>query len=143
MLNQCIPDHENFDEPLAVFPAQASRVMPELDILFAAKIAHEANRGYCVSRGDLSQPPWHDLPDTLKQSVISGVRHIVEHPTTTPEQSHEAWLEYKRREGWIWGPVKDAVKKEHPCFLAYNELPGAQRSKDYIFGSVVRAVLGI
>lgn len=134
---------ENFDEPLAVFPAKASRVMPELDILFAAKIAHEANRGFCAAMGDHSHQPWHEAPETLKQSVLAGVRHIVEHPTTTPEQSHESWLEYKRREGWTWGPVKDFNKKTHPCFKPYNELPPEQRAKDHIFGSVVRAVLAI
>ena len=33
-------------------------------------------------------------------------------------------------------PVKDSEKKEHPCFVRYEELPPAQRYKDTIFGAV-------
>ena len=39
------------------------------------------------------------------------------------------------------GPVKDPEKKEHPCFLPYDELPLSQRIKDYLFTAVVEAAL--
>lgn len=58
----------------------------------------------------------------------------------TPEQSHESWLAEKRAAGWKYGPVKDAGKKEHPCFVPYAELPAAQRVKDEIFVAVAKAV---
>lgn len=40
-----------------------------------------------------------------------------------------------------FGPVKDPERKEHPCFVPYDQLPAAQRAKDHIFNAVVRAVL--
>ena len=43
-------------------------------------------------------------------------------------------------EGWKYGPVKDAQKKEHPCFLPYAELPPEQKAKDYLFRAVVHAL---
>jgi len=110
-------------------------------ILRAAKAAHEANRAYCQSIGDDSQPAWEDAPDWQKDSARAGVEAIIANPDTTPEQSHEGWLAQKKADGWKCGPVKDADKKEHPCFVPYSELPEAQRIKDHIFGNVVRATL--
>ncbi len=105
-----------------------------------ARVCHEANAAYCRSLGDMSQPSWEDAPDWQKASAVNGVSYIVENPDATPEDSHKSWLSQKRMEGWSYGPVKDAAKKEHPCFLDYDQLPQAQRSKDYIFGAIVRAL---
>lgn len=105
-----------------------------------AKVCHEANRAYCESIGDTSQVPWEQAPDWQKQSAISGVGFHLAHPEVTPEMSHEEWVRHKEREGWVYGPVKDAAKKEHPCLVAYNELPIEQRLKDSLFLAVVRAL---
>ena len=106
-----------------------------------ARIAHEINRAYCQSIGDYSQPKWEDAPDWQKESAISGVKLHIDNPDTTPEQLHESWL--KDKEGWKYGPVKDASKKEHPCFVPYAELPQEQKSKDYLFAQVVRSLTRI
>lgn len=104
---------------------------------FAARTAHEVNRAYCATLGDSSQPAWDDAPQWQKDSALAGVdAHMAS--DLSAEQSHELWLEHKRKEGWTWGPVKDAEKKTHPCFCAYDELPKEQRVKDHLF----RAVMG-
>lgn len=105
-----------------------------------ARVCHEVNRAYCASLGDHSQPAWEDAPDWQRESARTGVAAIVDNPETTPEQSHEGWLAQKRADGWTYGPVKDAEKKEHPCFVPYGQLPAEQRAKDYLFGAVVRAL---
>lgn len=107
----------------------------------AARAAHEANRAWCIAMGDTSQPSWDEAPEWQRSSAIKGVELILAHPDTTPEQSHEGWLKEKADTGWKYGPVKDVEKKEHPCFVPYDQLPAAQRAKDHIFGAVVRAVL--
>lgn len=56
-----------------------------------------------------------------------------------PSASHDSWLAEKRDGGWKFGPVKDAEKKEHPCFVSYEELPLDQRLKDYIFAAICEA----
>lgn len=108
-----------------------------------AKIAHETNRAYCASIGDTSQPTWEDAPDWQRSSAIKGVQfHLDAHArgiTPKASASHDSWLEEKAAAGWTYGPVKDAEKKQHPCFVAYNELPVEQRLKDYLFGAVVAA----
>ena len=53
---------------------------------------------------------------------------------------HDAWSEDKRKEGWKYGPVKDAEKKEHPCLVAFEALPPEQQAKDHLFKSVVRGL---
>ena len=47
----------------------------------------------------------------------------------------------KKADGWQFGMVKDAEKKEHPCMVPYSLLPEQQKAKDLLFGTVVRAVL--
>ena len=108
-----------------------------------ARIAHETNRAYCQSIGDNSQPAWEDAPLWQKTSALQGVAfHLRNHQngiTPSPSASHESWLEEKRADGWKYGPVKDPTKKEHPCFVQFDQLPVEQRLKDYLFGAIVRA----
>lgn len=108
-----------------------------------ARVCHEANRAYCATLGDQSQPQWADAPQWQKDSAIQGVQfHLAAHKAGSkprPEASHEKWLEQKRNEGWQYGPVKDPERKLHPCFMPYDGLPVDQRMKDYIFGFVVQA----
>lgn len=121
---------------------RANRFTDEL-ITTAAAAAHEANRILCRALGDDSQPSWDDAPEWQKSSSVTGVKMIAENPETTPEGLHASWLAQKRDEGWKWGAVKDPEKKEHPCFIPYDQLPAAQQLKDHMFGIVVRAVLGV
>ena len=107
----------------------------------AAVTAHEINRLYCLALGDASQPHWLDAPAWQQESILSGVRQIIEDPTITPEQSHAAWLSSKLADGWVYGETKDPDKKTHPCCVPYAQLPTAQQTKDVLFGAVVRGVL--
>lgn len=121
--------------PKAVFEAGNTEA-DEYRVELIARAAHSANRGYCQSLGDNSQPAWDDAPDWQKDSARAGVRfHLAN--DVTPEQSHESWLAVKEADGWKYGPVKDADKKEHPCFVPYADLPADQKAKDFIFKSVV------
>lgn len=105
-----------------------------------AEVAHEVNRAYCQALGDDSQTSWTDAPDWQKASAVDGVMFHQANPLSTPEDSHENWCREKVADGWVYGPVKDPAKKQHPCLLPYNELPVEQRAKDYIFSAVVREV---
>jgi hypothetical protein len=102
-----------------------------------ARIAHEVNRAYCEFLGDTSQVPWDDAPDWQKQSAFDGVRAA--QAGSTPEGLHEAWCRYKREDGWVYGPVKDAALKTHPCLVPYAELSNEQKFKDHLFHAVVAA----
>jgi len=107
-----------------------------------ARIAHEVNRAYCLALGDTSQPAWEDAPEWQRESAINGILFHRDNPDATPEKSHTAWLEQKTAEGWVYGPVKDPEKKEHPCCVSYEQLPVEQKAKGFIFCGIVHAILG-
>jgi RyR domain len=130
-----------------IFPNQRSvmKANKEVDIQVAviAKVCHEANRAYCQATGDPSQPIWAEAPQWQKDSAINGVlfhlKTLAQGSKPLPSASHENWLKQKAEEGWTYGPVKDAEKKEHPCFLPYTLLPVGQKLKDFIFCAIVEA----
>ena len=105
-----------------------------------ALVCHETNRGYCYALGDTSQVPWESAPDNIRQSAITGVQYRLDNPDATPEKQHEVWCEFKRKDGWIQGEVKDAERKTHPCLVPYDQLPEEQRTKDKLFCAVVDAL---
>jgi len=111
-----------------------------LSIEEIAKVCHEANRGYCKALGDDSQLPWDEAPQWAKTSAINGVRFHLDNPNAGPSGSHENWLKEKEKEGWKYGEIKDPEKKEHPCFVPYDQLPKEQQAKDYIFTSIVKTL---
>lgn len=105
-----------------------------------ARVCHAVNRAYCETLGDTSQPRWDDAPAWQTTSAINGVAFAASHPDATPADSHKSWLAEKVKAGWVLGPVKDPVTKEHPCMLPYDQLPLEQRVKDHLFLAVVRAM---
>jgi len=110
-----------------------------MDIEKIAKLCHEANKILCESQGDYSQVSWEYAEEWQKNSAIEGVKFHLS-GLHSPEQSHESWLKLKESEGWVYGEIKDPVKKEHPCMRPYNELPEDQRMKDYLFSGIVNSL---
>lgn len=115
-----------------------------MHIAEVAKICHEANRAYCETLGDVSQPKWEEAPDWQKDSAKNGVEFHLQSlragQKPDPASSHINWLKEKAEAGWKYGTVKDAEAKTHPCFVPYEDLPPSQRAKDYIFCAIVEAV---
>jgi hypothetical protein len=117
--------------------------MSRLTPVAIAVVCHEANRALCEAQGDTSQVPWDQAPDWQKESAIKGVEFSLANPDAPASASHDSWLAEKERTGWKFGPVKDAEKKEHPCFVPYEQLPIGQQAKDHLFQGVVRALRGL
>lgn len=115
----------------------------ETQVEQAAREAHEVNRSYSRGMGDNSHAVWEEAPQWQKDSAIIGVKAVIDDPFVTPGQLHDSWLGAKLADGWVYGEVKDADKKTHPCILPYQDLPEGQRVKDELFGSAVRRVLGM
>ena len=105
-----------------------------------AKVCHEANKAYCESIGDFSQPSWEDATGWQQDSAIDGVKFHMANPESKPWDSHNNWMDEKLKSGWKFGPIKDPEKKEHPCLVAYELLPKEQQAKDALFIAIVRAL---
>jgi hypothetical protein len=117
-------------------------VLPIITEEFTERIAracHEVNRIYCSSIGDYSPPFWDAAPPWQQASTINGVIFHLGSPQATPEDSHKFWLSEKQADGWIYGPVKDPLHKEHPCMVAYDRLPASMRVKDCLFAAIVKS----
>lgn len=106
-----------------------------------AQVCHEANRALQLIQNDPAIPvaePWDDLPTEQQDVVVGGVEHAL--IGASPRDLHRSWLIAKARDGWRYGPVKDAEARTHPCMVSYELLPNAQRVKDALFAAVVRAL---
>jgi hypothetical protein len=110
-----------------------------MDLVQVAMICHETNKAYCESIGDSSQKSWNLAEQWQRDSAINGVRFAIENPDASASAQHEVWMDAKFADGWVYGPVKDATKKQHPCLVPYLDLPVEQRIKDYLFKAVVSA----
>lgn len=106
-----------------------------------ARVCHEANRAWCDAHGDESQIGWLDAPEWQRESCRNGVEFAA--TGAGPEQLHENWLAVKEADGWVFGPVKDADAKVHPCMVAYADLPASQRTKDDLFRAVCDALIPV
>lgn len=115
-------------------------VVRMLSVEQIARIAHEANRAYCIELGDHSQPSWEVAPEWQRTSATKGVAFTIANPTAPASASHDSWLAEKLRDGWAYGPVKDPGRKLHPCCVPFEQLSIEQQLKDHLFQAVVRAL---
>lgn len=112
--------------------------LDELVVEFIAVACHQQNRTYCQMIGDDSQPNWDDAPEWQADSAIAGVKQAL--VNANPAMSHESWLEHKKKDGWVYGEVKDPEKKTHPCMVAYGDLPEEQKKKDALYIEMVQQI---
>ncbi len=127
--------------PEVIAAAVKASDISDFQIAQAARTAHEVNRAYCLGIGDGSQTTWEGAPAWQRLSAISGVRGVI--AGNNCSASHASWSAEKLKDGWVYGEVKDAVKKTHPCLVPYDALPDAQKFKDALFINTVRGVLGM
>ena len=57
-----------------------------------ARLCHEANGAYCAAIGDASQVSWDDAPEWQRDSCLSGVAFVLDHPLAPPSSNHNNWL---------------------------------------------------
>lgn len=111
--------------------------MQPAQIIAIAAGVHEINRAYCLALGDSSQLAWDEAPEWQIDSAIKGVEFHLANPDANASDSHTSWFAQKVADGWKYGPVKDAEKKEHPCMVTFAELPREQQAKDHLFKAAV------
>jgi hypothetical protein len=107
---------------------------------FITVACHEANKVWCMAHGDHSQQHWELAENWQKESAIKGVEFRIANPDAGESAQHDAWSADKVKDGWVYGPEKDATKKTHPCLVPFNELPEFQQKKDKLFCAIVDAL---
>lgn len=114
--------------------------MKKENVLFIAMACHEANRAWCLANGDESQKHWEEAEDWQKESAIKGVEFKLANPNAQEDSQHNAWMADKIKDGWVYGEVKDATAKTHPCIVSFYDLPEFQQKKDQLFCAIVKAL---
>ena len=112
----------------------------EAKVEYIAKACHEANRVWCQANGDDTQKHWSEAEQWQRDSAIAGVKFRLENPDAKHDAQHNAWMADKVKAGWVFGKVKDAKKKTHPCIVPFEELPEFQQKKDALFCAIVDAL---
>lgn len=112
-----------------------------MSLILIAKVCHETNKAFCEAIGDNSQKSWDEAPAWQRASAMAGVLGYIEGRITSPEDAHKDWLAEKLKDGWSYGFVKSEDCKEHPCMVAYDELPKEQKAKDAIFYAIVKTMV--
>jgi hypothetical protein len=109
-------------------------------VIDIARVCHQANKAWCEANRDFSQKDWEDAEEWQQDSAITGVRFRLENPDAKEDAQHNAWMEDKIKGGWVYGEVKDAEAKTHPCIVPFNQLPEFQQKKDKLFCAIVDAL---
>lgn len=111
------------------------------DVNHIAQVCHEANRAWCEANGDLSQRGWNFAEQWQRDSATAGVRFALANPDAADSAQHDAWMADKVKDGWVFGEVKDATARTHPCIVPFDQLPPFQQAKDKLFRAVVKALI--
>jgi ryanodine receptor 2 len=75
-----------------------------------------------------TQLPYTPNPISTEEVTLSP--EILELSEKIAENVHEVWAQSRISEGWIYGLVRDDVKKQHPCLIPYDELPEIEKEYD-------------
>lgn len=110
------------------------------DVNQIAAMCHQVNKLWCELNGDDSQKDWGEAEQWQRDSAIKGVEFRLANPQTGEDAQHNAWMEDKIKDGWVYGEEKNAELKTHPCITAFENLPEFQQKKDKLFCVIVDAL---
>jgi len=65
--------------------------------------------------------------DTSGTVLPAGLEELTE---SLSKNVHEVWAAGRMASGWKYGPVRDELKKEHPCLIPYEELTEEEKNYD-------------
>jgi hypothetical protein len=110
------------------------------DLEHIARVVHEAVRAFQTALGEAAAAPWDSAEDWQRQSTREAIAFQIANPSAPPSAEHDRWMAERLRDGWVFGPVKDASAKTHPLLIPYAQLSDAQRRKDALIKAIVSAL---
>jgi hypothetical protein len=69
-------------------------------------------------------------PQPVDISDVELDKSLMELVEVMAKNVHDVWAETRIRDGWSYGPTRNDERKEHPCLVAYEELPESEREYD-------------
>lgn len=80
---------------------------------------------------------WEEADILIREQITSCVNFYVSNPELGPEDAHVLWLDSMKDDGWVYAPVANYEKKEHPYIVDYDKIPNGQRWKDAFYHALV------
>jgi hypothetical protein len=127
---------------------------------FAFEIANYYEKKYA---GMPYAVPWEELPEEIKENNRVPARNITGYLTilgysfdmgetsfeevkelaadeelTLAKQTHIDWMDDKKAKGWTYAPVRDDELKQQPLLVDWQDLPDAEKEKDF---DIVRNII--
>jgi len=117
-----------------------TQAIDEARLTAIARTVHEAIRAWKAAHGQDDMPGWESAEPWMRDSTLESVRFALADPQAPDSAQHDQWVEQKKRDGWRYGPVKDAAAKTHPMLVAFDALPEMERRKDGLIQAITRAL---
>ena len=70
------------------------------------------------------------IPQSLDTSHIELSSDLLELTELLAKNTHEVWAKQRLSEGWKYGVTRNDERKEHPCLVAYEDLPESEKEYD-------------
>lgn len=105
-----------------------------------ARVVHEAIRAWAIAHAQEPLADWDHAPDWMKESTISSIRFVLEHPSADAGAQHEQWIAQRTAQGWIHGPERNETLKTHPMLIPFEQLPDYEQRKDELITAIVKAL---
>jgi len=69
-------------------------------------------------------------PRIINTSKVNLDTELLELTELLAKNTHDNWSLLRFSEGWVYGNMRDDVKKEHPCLVEYEILPESEKEYD-------------
>ena len=116
----------------------------QLWYLACTRTAHEVNRVYCESLGDMTQCPWVEISEEQQAEAVKVLRAHIHNVYLPPQESHELWVKQMVSLGWKHGKEHNSTNKTHPLLLPYESLSELDKTKQALFKvSVVASMCSV
>lgn len=106
-------------------------------------IAHAVEDAKTLYRNHVTgelRPPFEDMPDAYRKSVMSSIMSIWHNANATPEEVHDGWMKRQTAAGWSFGDDYDKEGKKSPSIKPFAELDDLTKNLTYITFSVAKSL---
>ena len=69
-------------------------------------------------------------PAPIDTSGVTLTKEIEELTELLARNAHDLWAQQRFADGWSYGPHRNDQAKQHPCLVAYEELPDSEKEYD-------------
>ena len=106
-----------------------------------AEFVYEVARLQAIAVDAPIVPPlYKDREADFKEQFLDVIsRQCSDNPDDrfeSPEVAHASWVKAYADNGWVYGEVRDDVKRTHPDMVPFDELEQREQDKDAVFLAV-------